>query len=189
MGIIEVQDVTKVYRTKKGDIDLNAFQHFAFLDQFKKDHNLDISVIGTTVFAPLGVYSEKVKDIKDIKEGDTIAIPDDVTNQARALRLLEAGGLIKLSDDFGLFGGPDKIKENKLNIKIKPIDAQQTPRVLSDVAASIINNGVAARAGFNPIYLLILRILLWMILLITSGDSGQSFCNQKYNTPNCPPSV
>lgn len=148
---VEFQDYTAPNNAlSEGEIDLNAFQHFAFLDQFKKDHNLDISVVGTTVFAPLGVYSEKVKDIKDIKKGETIAIPDDVTNQARALRLLEAGGLIKLSDDFGLFGGPDKIKENKLNLKIKPIDAQQTPRVLPDVAASIINNGVAARAGLNP---------------------------------------
>jgi len=85
-----------------------------------------------------------------VKKGDTIAIPDDVTNQARALKLLEQAGLIKLSSDFGLFGGPDKIEENKLDLKIKPIDAQQTPRVLEDVAVSIINNGVAARAGLNP---------------------------------------
>ncbi|UTH16828.1 MetQ/NlpA family ABC transporter substrate-binding protein [Macrococcus epidermidis] len=148
---VEFQDYTAPNNAlAEGEIDLNAFQHFAFLDQFKKDHNLKLSVVGTTVFAPLGVYSKKIKDIKDVKKGDTIAIPDDVTNQARALKLLEAAGLIKLSSDFGLFGGPDKIEENKLNLKIKPIEAQQTPRVLEDVAVSIINNGVAARAGLNP---------------------------------------
>lgn len=148
---VEFQDYTAPNNAlSEGEIDLNAFQHFAFLDQFKKDHKLKLSVVGTTVFAPLGAYSKKVKDIKDVKKGDTIAIPDDVTNQARALKLLEQGGLIKLSSDFGLFGGPDKIEENKLDLKIKPLDAQQTPRVLEDVAISIINNGVAARAGLDP---------------------------------------
>lgn len=148
---VEFQDYTAPNNAlAEGEIDLNAFQHFAFLDQFKKDHKLKLSVVGTTVFAPLGAYSKKIKDIKDVKKGDTIAIPDDVTNQARALKLLEQAGLIKLSSDFGLFGGPDKIEENKLDLKIKSIDAQQTPRVLEDVAVSIINNGVAARAGLNP---------------------------------------
>lgn len=148
---VEFQDYTAPNNAlAEGEIDLNAFQHFAFLDQFKKDHKLKLSVVGTTVFAPLGAYTKKIQDIKDVKKGDTIAIPDDVTNQARALKLLDQAGLIKLSSDFGLFGGPDKIEENKLDLKIKPIDAQQTPRVLEDVAVSIINNGVAARAGLNP---------------------------------------
>lgn len=148
---VEFQDYTAPNNAlAEGEIDLNAFQHFAFLDQFKKDHKLKLSVVGTTVFAPLGAYSKKIKDIKEVKKGDIIAIPDDVTNQARALKLLEQAGLLKLSNDFGLFGGPDKIEENKLDLKIKPIDAQQTPRVLEDVAVSIINNGVAARAGLNP---------------------------------------
>ncbi|KAA1042371.1 MetQ/NlpA family ABC transporter substrate-binding protein [Macrococcus equipercicus] len=149
--LVEFQDYTAPNNAlSEGDIDLNAFQHFAFLDQFKKDHHLKLSVIGTTVFAPLGAYSNKIKDIKDLKKGDTIAIPNDVTNQARALRLLESAGVIKLADDFGLFGDPSKITENKLNLKIKAIDAQQTPRVLPDVALSIINNGVAGKAGLNP---------------------------------------
>ncbi|MCU7556206.1 MetQ/NlpA family ABC transporter substrate-binding protein [Macrococcus capreoli] len=148
---VEFQDYTAPNNAlAEGEIDLNAFQHFAFLDQFKKDHKLKLSVVGTTVFAPLGAYSKKIKDIKDVKKGDTIAIPDDVTNQARALKLLQQAGLIKLSSDFGLFGGPNKITENKLDLKIKPIDAQQTPRVLEDVAVSVINNGVAARAGLIP---------------------------------------
>ncbi|TDM12253.1 MetQ/NlpA family ABC transporter substrate-binding protein [Macrococcus lamae] len=149
--LVEFQDYTAPNNAlNEGDIDLNAFQHFAFLDQFKKDHNLDLSVIGTTVFAPLGAYSDKIKDIKDLKKGDTVAIPNDVTNQARSLKLLETAGVIKLSDDFGLFGDPSKITENKLGIKIKAIDAQQTPRVLPDVALAIINNGVAGKAGLNP---------------------------------------
>lgn len=133
-----------------GDIDLNAFQHFAFLAQYVKESGNDIVPIGSTVFAPLGVYSEKIKDISEIKEGDKIAIPDDPSNQARALRLLEAAKLITLTDDFGQFGDPSKIAENPLNLEIIPMVAQQTPRVLPDVTAAIINNGVAGQAGFSP---------------------------------------
>lgn len=133
-----------------GDIDLNAFQHISFLAQYVKESGNELAPIGSTVFAPLGIYSEKIKDIADIKEGDKIAIPDDPSNQARALRLLEAAKLITLTDDFGLFGDPSKIAENPLNLEIIPMVAQQTPRVLPDVTAAIINNGVAGQAGFSP---------------------------------------
>jgi len=134
----------------QGDIDLNAFQHFSFLSQYVKESGNELVPIGSTVFAPLGVYSEKIKDISEIKEGDKIAIPDDPSNQARALRLLESADLISLSDDFGLFGDPTKIIENPLNLEIIPMVAQQTPRILPDVTAAIINNGIAGQAGFSP---------------------------------------
>ena len=87
----------------QGDIDINAYQHFSFLSQYVKESGEDLIPIGTTMFAPLGVYSEKIKDIAELKDGDQIAIPDDPSNQARALRLLESADLITLSDDFGLF--------------------------------------------------------------------------------------
>ncbi|WP_399630000.1 MetQ/NlpA family ABC transporter substrate-binding protein [Sporosarcina sp. SG10008] len=134
----------------QGDIDLNAFQHFSFLSQYVKESKNELVPIGSTMFAPLGVYSEKIKDISEIKEGDKIAIPDDPSNQARALRLLESADLISLSDDFGLFGDPTKITENPLNLEIIPMVAQQTPRILPDVTAAIINNGIAGQAGFSP---------------------------------------
>ncbi|MEK5038015.1 MetQ/NlpA family ABC transporter substrate-binding protein [Sporosarcina sp. FSL K6-3457] len=134
----------------QGDVDLNAFQHFTFLAQYVKESGNELVPIGSTMFAPLGVYSEKIKDISEIKEGDKIAIPDDPSNQARALRLLESADLISLSDDFGLFGDPTKITANPLNLDIIPMVAQQTPRVLPDVTAAIINNGIAGQAGFSP---------------------------------------
>src|SRR5699024_6497436 len=134
----------------QGDIDMNAFQHIAFLGQYVKESGKDIVPIGSTMLAPMGLYSEKINDIAELKEGDKIAIPDDPSNQARALRLLESGGLIKLADDFGMFGDPSKIVENKLNLEIIPMTAQQTPRVLLDVVGSIINNGIAGQAGFSP---------------------------------------
>lgn len=134
----------------QGDVDLNAFQHFTFLAQYVNESGNDLFPIGSTVFAPLGIYSEKIGDVSEIKEGDKIAIPDDPSNQARALRLLETAELITLTDDFGLFGDPSKITENPLNLDIVPMTAQQTPRVLPDVTAAIINNGVAGQAGFSP---------------------------------------
>lgn len=132
------------------DLDLNAFQHIAFLAQYANESGEDLIPIGSTYLAPMGIYSEKIKDVAEIKEGDKIAIPDDPSNQARALLLLESAGLIKLSDDFGLFGDPSLITENKLKLDIIPMVAQQTPRVLPDVTASVINNGVAGQAGFSP---------------------------------------
>ncbi|WP_217587620.1 MetQ/NlpA family ABC transporter substrate-binding protein [Lentibacillus saliphilus] len=134
----------------QGDIDMNAFQHIAFLGQFVKESGQDIVPIGSTMLAPMGLYSEKITSVDEIKEGDKIALPDDPSNQARALRLLESAGLITLTEDFGLFGTPSDIVENPLNLDIIPMKAQQTPRVLPDVAAAVINNGVAGQAGFSP---------------------------------------
>lgn len=134
-----------------GDIDLNAFQHFAFLDQFEKaNKDTEITPIRTTVFAPLGIYSNEIKDIKKLKNGAKVIIPNDVSNQARALKLLEKAGHIKLDKDFGLDGGPKDIVENKKNLDIKAVDAQQTARAIDEVDISIINNGVASKAGLDP---------------------------------------
>lgn len=141
-----------------GDIDMNAFQHFAFLDQYKKAHkDAKIQALSTTVLAPLGIYSDKIKNIKDVKKGAQVAIPNDVSNQARALKLLESAGLIKLKKNFGLNGTTKDIESNPKDLKIKAVDAQQTARALSDVDISVINNGVATKAGKDakkdPIYL------------------------------------
>ena len=132
------------------EVDLNAFQHISFLASYVNESGNDLIPLGSTVFAPLGLYSEKITDINEIKEGDKIAIPDDPSNQARALRLLESAGFIELADDFGLFGDPTKITANRLNLDIIPMTAQQTPHVLPDVVAAVINNGIAAQAGLNP---------------------------------------
>ena len=141
-----------------GDIDMNAFQHFAFLNAYKKAHkDAKISAISTTVLAPLVIYSKKVKNIKNVKDGAQVIIPNDVSNQARALKLLEAAGLIKLKDNFGLSGSIKDIKDNPKHLNIKAVDAQQTARALDDVDLSVINNGVATKSGLDakkdPIYL------------------------------------
>ncbi|WP_340081439.1 MetQ/NlpA family ABC transporter substrate-binding protein [Terribacillus sp. FSL K6-0262] len=149
--LVEFSDYTLPNQAlANGEIDMNSFQHIAFLSQYAKEHGDTIVPIGSTVIAPIGAYSEKIDSLDELKEGDKVAIPDDPSNQARSLRALEAAGVIKLADDFGQFGDPSKIAENPKNIEIVPVVAQQTPRVLPDVAASFINNGVAGQAGLNP---------------------------------------
>ncbi|PTI80503.1 methionine ABC transporter substrate-binding protein [Staphylococcus succinus] len=134
-----------------GDIDMNAFQHFAFLSEYKKAHkDADISALSTTVLAPLGIYSDDIKNVKKVNNGAKVIVPNDVSNQARSLKLLEAAGLIKLDNDFDLSGSIKDIKENPKKLKFKAVDAQQTARALSDVDLSVINNGVASKAGLDP---------------------------------------
>ncbi|PKR83748.1 MetQ/NlpA family ABC transporter substrate-binding protein [Heyndrickxia camelliae] len=133
-----------------GSLDLNAFQTITYMNQFKKEHNLDITAIGSTVIAPMGLYSHKYKKLSDIPNGATITIPNDVTNAGRALKLLQSAGLIKLVDNFDPKGTIDQIKENPKHLVIKPIAAGQTARSLDDVAGAIINNGFAVQAGLDP---------------------------------------
>ncbi|PWW29523.1 D-methionine transport system substrate-binding protein [Cytobacillus oceanisediminis] len=134
----------------EGDLDANAFQTVAYFDTFIEEHNMDLSPIATTVLAPMGLYSEKVTSPDEIPEGGKIAIPNDASNGGRALLLLEEAGLIKLSEDYDGNLDLNKIIENPKNIELVEMVSAQTPRALPDVAASIINNGIAVDAGFNP---------------------------------------
>ena len=135
---------------KAGDIDINAFQHKKFLEDYNKSHKTDIVSVGDTLLAPMGIYSDKVKDVKEIKEKDKIAIPNDPTNGARALFLLQSAGLIEVDGKEGDAITVDDIKENPKNLEIIELDASQTARNLTEVAASVINSGVAVDAGFVP---------------------------------------
>lgn len=134
----------------EGELDLNAFQTISYFDEFVAEHNLDIVPIGSTVIAPMGLYSEKYDSIDELPEGSQIAVPNEATNMGRALLLLQEAGLIKLSDDAGLTGTFDHIIENPKKLEIVPMISAQTPRAMADVAASIVNNGIAVDAGLNP---------------------------------------
>jgi D-methionine transport system substrate-binding protein len=131
----------------EGDIDVNAFQHIAYLKSFNEKNGTDIVPIGTTIIAPLGLYSKKYKSLNEIPKNAKIAVPNDATNWGRALLLLQEAKLIKVVDNFDGNGGVDKIKENPKNIKIVPVEGAATPRVMDDVDASVINNGIAVEAG------------------------------------------
>ena len=115
-----------------------------------KDKEFKIEAIGETVIAPLGLYSKKVKDVKEIKDGGTIAIPNDATNEGRSLKVIEAAGLIKVDEKAGYQPTLQDIIENPHNIKFLEVDAAQTPRTLEDVDAAIINGGYAIDAGLYP---------------------------------------
>jgi len=133
-----------------GDIDLNAFQTISFFANFVKESGEDVVPIGTTVFAPLGIYSEKIASLDELKKGDKVAIPNDASSMPRALNLLQEAGVIELADDFGITGDETKITSNPLELEFIPMEPQQTPRVLPDVTVSLINNGIAVQAGFTP---------------------------------------
>lgn len=135
----------------EGEIDLNAFQTVSYFDAFIKEHDLALVPIATTVIAPMGLYSEKHESVEDLPEGATIALANEATNMGRGLLLLQDAGLITLEDGFDGNGAIDKIVDNPKNIKLELLAAGQTPRVLPDVDASIINNGIAVDAGLYPL--------------------------------------
>lgn len=134
----------------EGSIDLNSFQHQFFLDNYNEEHNTDLVSIGNTVNAPLGIYSDKLKDVSELAKGDTVAIPNDVTNGGRALLLLQTAGLIEVDPAKKQTPTTSDITANKLDLKIEELDAAQTARALADVDAAVINSGVAVDAGFTP---------------------------------------
>ncbi|MBY0123424.1 MetQ/NlpA family ABC transporter substrate-binding protein [Bacillus sp. S/N-304-OC-R1] len=134
----------------EGELDANAFQTVAYFDAFIKEHKLDLTPIATTIIAPMGIYSDKYKKVDEIPDGGKIAVPNEASNMGRALLLLQEAGLIGLPKDFDGLGAIDKITDNPKHLEIVPVVPGQTPRVLPDVAASVINNGIAVDAGFSP---------------------------------------
>ena len=133
-----------------GDIDLNAFQHKAFLDDYNEAKNQNLVPIGMTYLSPIGVYSNKIKDLKELTDGAKIAIPNDATNGGRALIVLEQAGVITLKDDAGLTPTVKDIKDNPKNVQIDELDAAQVARSLPDVDAAVINGNMAVDSGLDP---------------------------------------
>ncbi|MGA6205233.1 MetQ/NlpA family ABC transporter substrate-binding protein [Nocardia testacea] len=134
----------------QGQIDVNLFQHLQFLGEYNVANNADLTPIGATQIVPLGLYSKKHKSIADIPAGGEIAIPNDPSNQARALFVLEAAGLVKLSSDT-LAPSPADIDRGASKVKVTPVDAAQTALSLASVDGSIINNTYLERSGVDPL--------------------------------------
>ena len=132
-----------------GEIELNAFQHYIYLNKEAEQHGYELSVIGETVFAPLGLYSKQIQTIEELEDGATIVIPDDVTNGGRALLLLQANGLITVDTAAGNTPTIKDIK-NPRNFKIVELAATNIPASLEEVPLAVINSGVAIDAGFIP---------------------------------------
>lgn len=136
-----------------GEIDLNAFQHELYFENFIKEHSLDLSSIGYTFIAPLGLYSNKIKSLDEVKDGATVAIPNDATNGGRALLLLESAGLITLDGTDKVTPTTKNIAENPKKLEFVSMESVQIPRSLADVDFAAINGGAATDAGiYDYIY-------------------------------------
>jgi D-methionine transport system substrate-binding protein len=132
------------------EIDVNSFQHLPFLHDFVAVRQVNLVSLGTTYLSPLGVYSKKIRDLKNLRAGDTVAIPNDATNEGRALLLLQKAGVIKLGAKTRLTATPIDLAENPLHLKFVEMDAAQTPRALDDAVAAVINTNFAIPASLNP---------------------------------------
>ena len=131
------------------EISANYFQHQPYLDDFNAENKTNIVSAAAIHYEPLGLYPGTTKSLDSIKEGAVIAVPNDTTNEARALLLLESIGLIKVNSDAGLKATINDITENPKNIKIEELEAAQIPRVLPDVDLAVINGNYAIQAGLN----------------------------------------
>lgn len=126
-----------------GDLDLNAFQHVAYLEEWNKENDEDLQPIGYTYVSPLGAYSEKVSSLDELTEGAVVAIPNDPTNGGRALLLLEQAGVIEVDDAAGVLPTLKEITKNDKKLEFKELDAAQVAVSLPDVDAAIINTNYA----------------------------------------------
>lgn len=132
-------------------IDANFFQHVPYLEDFEKKNNVKLVPLVKVHVEPMGAYSKKIKSKDELKDGATVAVPNDATNEGRALLLLQKEGLIKLKDPNGLTQTPRDIVDNPKHLKIVELEAPQLPRTLQDVDLAIINTNFALEANLNPL--------------------------------------
>ncbi|MEG0828789.1 MAG: MetQ/NlpA family ABC transporter substrate-binding protein, partial [Acinetobacter sp.] len=132
------------------EVDVNAFQSYAYLVAYNEANTAKIAPLSTTYLEPMGIYSSKVKTLAEFKNGATIAIPNDGANESRALLLLQSAGLVKLKNDFDFVKGTSKdIVENNKAFVIKPIQMATAVRVKDEVDAIVLGNTLAMEGGLN----------------------------------------
>ncbi|WP_241979728.1 MetQ/NlpA family ABC transporter substrate-binding protein [Cryobacterium suzukii] len=132
-----------------GEVDLNQFQHIAYLAEYNEASSENLAPIGATAIYPIALYSTEYSNVDDIVSGDTVAVPDDDSNQARALVLLQSNGLIELTDGGTIYSGLDDIDEEASKVKVTALEASLTLASLPDVAAAVINNDFAEKGGLK----------------------------------------
>jgi len=150
LEIVEFTDyVTPNIAVNEGELDANFFQHLPYLKEFNKNKNTDLVKTVNVHLEPMGLYSNKIKALSELEDGATIAVPNDPTNESRALDILVKEGLLTFNEvDFKTVVD---IKTNPKNLKIEELDAPQLPRVLDEVDAAIINTNYALAADLNPL--------------------------------------
>lgn len=134
---------------ESGEFDANYFQHVPYHEQFNEEKGTHLVVAGKIHYEPFGIYPGTKKDLKDIAKGDKIAVPNDTTNEARALLLLQDNGIIKLKDGAGIKATVNDIEENPNNIEIVELEAAQVPRVVNEVAYVVLNGNYALEANYT----------------------------------------
>ena len=148
LKVVDFSDYTQPNQAlQHHNIQLNAFQHYLFLHNWNSKNHGDLTPVARTVVAPLGLYSYKIHKPSQLKDGDTVTLPNDATNEGRALNLLKSAGLIKLKK--AALPTTKDVIDNKKHLKLKPIDAAQTPRTLKDAKAAVINNTFAEEAKLS----------------------------------------
>ena len=135
---------------EEGEEDANYFQHIPYLESFNEKEGTHLVSVGGIHIEPMGVYAGKTASLEELPDGAEIAIPNDPTNEGRALLLLEAQGLIKLADSSNLEATPNDIVENPKNLTFKELEAAMIPNAVDEVDLSVINVNYALEAGFNP---------------------------------------
>jgi D-methionine transport system substrate-binding protein len=149
--IVEYNDyVQPNLATENGEIDANYFQHQPYLDDFNAENDTHLVSVGTIHYEPFGIYAGKSSDLAAIADGAQIAVPNDTTNEARALQLLQANGIITLKDGAGLTATKQDIVENPHNVEILEVEAAQIPRSVDSVDFACMNGNYAIEAGFKP---------------------------------------
>lgn len=153
VDIVDFQDYTSENPAlDSGDLDLNEFQHLLYLANYNVQNNKTLQPIGGTAVYPLGLYSSKVKSVDDISAGSTVAIPNDETNQARAIGVLQSAGLVTLKGAWTPFTSPADVDTTASKVAVAPLKAEQVANSLKDpkVVAGVINNDYVKDAGLNP---------------------------------------
>lgn len=134
-----------------GQLDANFFQHKPYLDSFNSERKTNLVSVGLVHVEPFGAYSSKIKSVDELKDGAQVALPNDPSNGARALLLLQKQGLIKLKDPSNILATARDIAENPKNLRFRELEAATLPRVLPDVDMALINTNYALEAGLNPV--------------------------------------
>lgn len=150
LGIVEYTDyVQPNLALDAKDLDANYFQHGPYLEFFNEEHNLTNVSVGKIHYEPFGIYRGSKSELSELESGDKISVPNDTTNEARALALLEQEGLITLNEEAGLNATKLDIIENPLNLDIIELDAAQLAKSIDDVAFSVINGNFALQDGLT----------------------------------------
>ena len=150
MQIVEYADyVQPNVALNSGELDANYFQHKPYMDDFNKQKGTKLVAMAFIHYEPFGIYGGRCKELNKLKDGAIVSVPNDTTNEARALQLLAAQGIITLKEDAGLAATKNDVVDNPHNIELVEMEAAQLPRTLSDVDFAVINGNYAADAGFS----------------------------------------